>query len=554
MINDFNIFAIGGLDEKDKKMLVLETNSNFYIFNIGIKLPSISKLGINCILPDTDWIKNNQKKIKGIFIGNPSYENIGCLRYINNLLNGIPIYTSKLGKTILNNYFNERSMQKISNYTPYKINIVSEKDDLIIDNIKFKFFNTMSPIPDSFSIAVETKKGWIVIIDDFVIGTFNNKKYVNSLFKIRESLGNILLLIVSSGLVWKSKGFSSPNYNINSFLEKKLDSRNRKIITLIDSDYYLFIQCVEVCRNKQIPFIITNGVFYNNYQYLLNNNYLESNKGYLSLPISKINESENAVIFVIDNKQKIYDSLLKLINGTDIDFKSKDTDEVVILNPIIPGFEIHEAQTVDEIAKKDMNWTRLPKTFIEMKASNEDHKQLYSILQPNYVMPFGGLHSDFIRYKYLIGTDNIIITDNGTIIEFEKGKIKESKKSKTLDIQEKYISNNYISDVNESLLRERKQMSENGVVFLNVLTNKEDKNFNSRCLIESFGVFNENDNDDNEIIEKIKNDVNELVLSVISDPKSDQKELKNSIKKIASKAIEKYSNKTPIILTTLINL
>ncbi len=460
-MNNFNIFAIGGMDEKGKNCLVLEINNDYFLFNVGINLPCYAKLGVNKIVPDIDWIKKNANKIKGIFIGYPSYDNLGTLQYINSIAKNIPIYTSDIGESIINNFFNERSMQKLNDFSKYKIIKVNPGKEFAVENTIFNSFRMISSIPNSLCFSVKTNNGWIVIVDQFIVNGELGNNFKSDLNRIKGTLKDILLLLVGVGNVGKVKEYAGSKYNIDGYLNKELTHKGRKIVCLYDHDYYSFISVLKACKSKQLPFIITSNIFYNNYQYLINNEYI-SNKGLLALPLSKINELENGVIFIINNKQKLFENISKLISGLEHDFKQKENDLVMLITPTIPGFEINEARCVDQIAAKDMYWSRLPKTYSEIKPGNEDHKYLVSTLKPKYIIPINGLYSDFIRYKKLINHAfpwiEVILSENGKLMHFEKDLYNE-KATKTIEIEEKYISNNFLSDMNESLLRERKQMS-----------------------------------------------------------------------------------------------
>ncbi len=548
----FNFFALGGLDEKGKSCLVIEINGEYFLFNLGVNLPHFAKLGINKIIPDTDWLKNNYKKIKAVFLANPTYENINALQYVNIWLKDIPIYTSNIGEFIVNNFFNEKSMQKVGSFCKYKVNVIEPNKEFTIGKTTFNSFRVISSVPNSLAISIKVGDAWVLIIDDYIVNSDIDFNFRNEINRIKSQLKNILLLIVNAGNVSKIKDYTSPKFDITSFLEKELSVKSRKIITLHDHDYYTFLSVLKICRKKSIPFIIGNSVFYKNYQYLTNNNYINS-KGLLALPISKINELENGIIFLVNNKQKIFQDVSKFLIDKDINFEIKENDHLIFLNPIIAGFEIDEAKCVDEIAKKDISWSRLPKTYSEMKAGQEDHKYLISSLKPKYVIPSNGLYSDFVRFKRLVNNNfpktEFIICENGQIVSFNNDEFKIEKKR--LNIQEKYINNNYLSEMNESVLKERKQMSINGIILINILNEKVNEKYVTNCQIESFGLIDKNSSE-NEIMDEIKNTILTFSDEKLNDKNFDKKEYKNSIKKIVQKIIEKQLNKTPVILTTVI--
>ncbi len=203
-----------------------------------------------------------------------------------------------------------------------------------------------------------------------------------------------------------------------------------------------------------------------------------------------------------------------------------------------------------------MSWSRLPKTYAEMKAGNEDHKYLVSALKPKYIMPMNGLYSEFVRYQKLMNKAfpwiEILIAENGKVFNFN-GPNYNSDCKNTIEIEEKYISNNFLSDMNGSLLRERKQMSLNGILMVNVLNKKVEDKIESKCIIESYGLI-DSTTKDQELLKEMTEQIQKFSSEKLVSKEYDQKEYKNDIKKIASKLIEKKLNKTPIVLTTVISL
>ena len=206
-----NFFGLGGLDERDKRCFVLGVDEQYFVFNMGISIPSFSRLGIKKIAPDFTWIEKNKSKIKGIFISSVNFDNVGGLLHLNNIIKDITIYTSEIGKVILESFFNKNSMKNIKNYSDYNVKVVKPLEEIKLGNANITPFLILNSTPNSLGFAFNTKDGAVVILDDFMIGTENEKWYKNNIYQINQiTKNNNLLLITSVGNISKPYGFSSP--------------------------------------------------------------------------------------------------------------------------------------------------------------------------------------------------------------------------------------------------------------------------------------------------------------------------------------------------------
>ena len=142
-----NFFGLGGLDERDKRCFVLGVDEQYFVFNMGISIPSFSRLGIKKIAPDFTWIEKNKSKIKGIFISSVNFDNVGGLLHLNNVIKDIPIYTSEIGKVILESFFNKNSMKNIKNYSDYTVKVVKPLEEIKLGNANITPFLILNSTP-----------------------------------------------------------------------------------------------------------------------------------------------------------------------------------------------------------------------------------------------------------------------------------------------------------------------------------------------------------------------------------------------------------------------
>lgn len=556
-MSNINFFSLGGMDENEKACYVLEVNDNYYVFNLGITIPVYTKLGIKKVIPYIDWIEQNAKLIKGIFIGNATHRNMGALQYVYDKIKNIPIYTSKIGSVVLKSYLNKKSMQKYPNFTDLNIKVLEPHKNCNIGPIEIIPFRVATSLPDSYGWIIKTNDGNIVYIDEFIISSDRNNAFINDITKINLfTKGKNLLLINNVGNIAKNAGFTSPNHKSKHFYNEIINRsiNNRVIVGCFDTDIHTFLTLAQIAKEKSIPFIIYNPIFMNVFA-TISNEGMFSNKGLLLLPIHKINEMKRGIVLLSSTPDRLFSKLISLTNDEDDILKLKKSDKVILGFKTISGFEKIEAEIMDRYAKLDISVQSIPKTILKMEASIEDHKFLVNELKPKYIIPTLGMYSEVIKYGNAlkeVGYDenNIAMLDNGEIFSLVDGvHVKQNKK---IDVHEVYVGSQGILDEGENILQERQIMSENGIIFYSLEMGENNKFKDSSIEMKHFGVVTD-DKVNNDWFNQLEKETFSYASKVLEETKKyDAKEFKQIIKKHIAKSIEKTFMKTPIIIVTII--
>lgn len=556
-MSNINFFSLGGMDENEKSCYVLEVNDNYYVFNLGITIPVYTKLGIKKVIPYIDWIEQNAKLIKGIFIGNATHRNMGALQYVYDKIKNIPIYTSKIGSVVLKSYLNKKSMQKYPNFTDLNIKVLEPHKNCNIGPIEITPFRVVTSLPDSYGWIIKTNEGNIIYIDEFIISSDNNNAFINDITKINLfTKGKNLLLINNVGNVAKNSGFTSPNHKSKHFYNEIINRsiHNRVIVGCFDTDIHTFLTLAQIAKEKSIPFVIYNPIFMNVFA-TISNEGMFSNKGLLLLPIHKINEMKRGIVLLSSTPDRLFSKLISLTNNEDDILKLKKSDKVILGFKTISGFEKIEAEIMDRYAKLDISVQSIPKTILKMEASIEDHKFLVNELKPKYIIPTLGMYSEVIKYGNAlkeVGYDdnNIIMLNNGEMFSLVDGV--HVKQNKRIDVHEIYVGSQGILDEGENILQERQVMSENGIVFYSLEMDENNKFKETSVEIKHFGVVT-NDQVNIDWFKQLEKETFNYASKALEETKKyDAKEFKQVVKKHIAKSIEKVFMKTPIIIVTII--
>ncbi|MCF0217694.1 MAG: ribonuclease J [Malacoplasma sp.] len=557
-MSKITFFPLGGMDENEKACYVLEIDGKYYLINLGISVPVYKTLGIKKVIPYMEWVKKNEKLIEGIFIGNASYRNIGAIQYCYNYIKNIPIYTSKLGATILKAHFNKKSMQKHPDFKNLKIEVLEPLKPFNLGKIKITPFRVTTSLPDSFGFIISANNENIIYIDEFVVSSGKNSAFLSDIDKLPMLTykQNNLLLINNVGNADKNSGFTAPNYQTKDFYNDIITTGNDKrlIVACYYHDIHTFLTLAQIAKERQIPFIVYNPIFINVFNEIVSNKYFDSSN-LLMLPINKINEIEKGIVVVSSTPDRLFSKLLSISNDQDDILALKKSDTVVLGFKVESGFEKAHAEILDAYAQIHIDIRSLPKTILSIEASQEDHKFLTYLVKPKYIIPTLAQYYQMVKYRNCLTQigfhpDNVITMYNGEIATFNNGTYVPSKKR--VDIHEMYVGSQGILTEGANIFQERRIMSESGIVFCAIKYDEKNKTIDKNNFeILPYAVLPE-EKETKAFFENLKEEAYTCATNAIKKMNNnDFKELKSIVKKFISKQIDKTYEKSPIVIVSI---
>lgn len=556
MQEKIKISALGGLDESGKNLYVIEINDEIYILDAGIKYPDKHTPGVDVIIPDFKYLKENQEKIKAYIISHGHDDQMSALPYLYKNIPA-PVYCSRVTKILI-----ERKTKDYGLKINYDFHIVRGGETITIGKNDFTFVEMTHSLPESLAICVNTSYGYIVYTSDFIAdfgAPINHQMNIALLAKIAEKG---VFLLMSESCDASKQGHTSPGHRITPLLHSLIVNQKGRI--------YVSLYSQNAFNQKEL---IDLAIKYNKKILYLNQEDFEliSNIEYTKQPLSRdkfikyedINRvSEQDLIVVITGAgEDLFNTLNQIATGIyqgrNIEFKENDT--FVIASPSVSGTEVISIQTIDNIYKtgaKVLNLTR--KDIASMHAREEDLKMLLALLKPKYYLPVKGDYVSLMtNAKIALNSDlgfthnNIFVFDNGMILNIENG-IARPDFNNMLPVGDLMVDSNSIGSVKNEIIEERKKMACDGVIVIASTVNK-----NTRSLIagpdvqmRGFIFLKNSENIVNEILD-IYNTHVELYLNNQFD------DIETTIEKIKDK-IYKYvrheTGKNPLILPHIIEI
>ena len=541
------MFSLGGLDENGKNMFVIEINKNIFIFEAGIKYADELTLGIDYLIPNINYLKENAKRIKGIFLTHGHEENVGAVPHIIEEIGSIPVYGSKYTLDMVREDLYEKHI-KCNDLIELKAHVPIE-----IEGTKIFPVSQSHSVPGNYGYAIYTDDGVIFYASDYVIDPLMKGPYKTDIGKIAYiGKQNVLCLLTESYYADK-EGFTSPKHRISKLIRETLNNTDGRIIfNVLDSHLYRIQELINEVEKTDRKLIIMGKRLKKIIDTALENHYLTMNRKILG-DLSNIND-KNAVILSANEKDKPYYNIMRIVNGFDKFIKLSEDDTVFLATPVYENREKTFYHLLDEISKTGADIVTIPsKEYLSYHASSEDLMTLIDLLGPKYYFPIRGEYKNQVQnanVASLVGIkdENIILKENGDVVTIVDGVLKEDYEK--VESGSILIDGGSSDDIGEVVLKDREMLSDNGIMIISVTLNKQTKEIVSGPEILTRGFVYVRDS--YELLGEIKKKSEEIIrLNTSSSNYVEYNKIKNSIREEISKYLISQTGNKPMIITVM---
>ena len=545
-MSKIKLFSLGGLNENGKNMFVMEIDDDILVFEAGLKYSDECTLGIDYIIPNIDYLKQNVKRIKGVFLTHGHDENVGALVDIYKYLDNVKVYGSKFTMDIVKKEFESYKVDT-TNLVEIKVNKA-----ITIGSVKVFPVSLSHSIPDNFGYAVYTNDGVIFYGSDFVFDAVMRGSYQTDIGKLAYIGKQGVLCLLSESIYADRTGYTTPNHRIEGLIAKTLNKAPGRIIfNVLNSHLYRIQELFNEVMKTDKKIVIMGKRLQNIVNYSLDNGYLHIDRKFIG-DLSNLND-KNAIILNTNEREKPYANMIRIINGYDKFIKIEPTDTVFLATPIYEGREKTFYKMLDDIAKIGADSVILsPRKYLSYHASSEDLMMMLELMQPKYYFPIKGEYRNQVANANLaemvgIPPENIILKENGYVATFENGELVEDYlKIPTGSIS---IDGDSSDDIGEVVLKDRELLSQNGIIIITATMNKKTKKILVGPEILTRGFIYVKDS--TEIIDKIKEICSKVIIENTYPNYIDYTKIKNTIREQLSNYLFNATGNKPMIITVM---
>lgn len=551
-MNDTRIIILGGLGEVGKNMYCVMHNDAIVIIDAGVRFPEGEIMGVDYILPDFTFLKENEDKIQALLITHGHEDHIGGVPYLLQNVNIPAVYAPNHAKELIAVKLQDRNI-RFDNLYGY-----DDKTKLKFKDIEVEFFRITHSIPDSHGISITTPDGRIVTTGDykFDLTPIGPMADLYKMAKLGEEGVDVLISDSTNAL---NEGFSASESVVDETLNEMFGKwkNNRIIIATFASNIYRVKHIFETCFKYNRKICIFGRSMENNINISLNGGYID-HKELLVSPEEANNLKPNEVCILCTGSQgEPLAALSRIANGTHKQIKLRPDDVVIFSSSAIPGNALSISKTINKLYLKGVKvYTNnvLQDLHTSGHANEEEIKLMIRLIKPKYLMPF---HGDYRMLKKQanigincgIPKENTFILKNGDELILKNHTLTRGRSYSGQDI---YVDGNRIGEIGGAVIKDRQIMAKDGilVVIINVDMKKRELLITPNITTRGFILVNENE----ELIHKIENKAEETIKAALQNPRSTFATLKSDITDTLYPFINSLTGRKPIILPVILDI
>jgi ribonuclease J len=549
-----SIYALGGINEIGKNMYVVQYGDDIVVIDCGGMFPDESLLGIDLIIPDISYLEENQEKIRALVVTHGHEDHIGGIPYFLKKLN-VPIYATQFTLGLIELKLEEHRLKRDTKLIP-----INAESELELGQLKVSFFTVAHSIPDCLGIVFHTPEGVVVHTGDFKFDLTPANNQPADIHKMAAIGQQGVLCLVSESTNAERPGLTPSEQKVGTHMDEAFLKAEGKIFV---STFASNVNRVQQVVNSSI---MTGRKLALIGRSMVNVISVAMERGYIHIPEGMLIEPkevealapEKVTILCTGSQGEPMAALARLASGNYRDVSIYPGDTVILAASPIPGNERDVSRIIDNLFQLGANVIYGSGSTTGMHVSGhgyqEDLKLMLTLMKPKYFIPIHGEYRMLHHHRQLaesVGVErgNTFIIRNGDVVDFVDG---EARQTRSIPSGDTYVDGMGVGDIGEIVLRDRRQLSEDGMVVIVLTLSKRDyKIIQGPDTITRGFVFVKDSED-------LLREVNQLVKKTIGDLSEENIRQWNVIKQSIKKSVGQYlyaqTKRKPMILPVIIEI
>lgn len=546
------VIPLGGLGEVGKNITVIEYGEEIIVVDCGMTFPDSEMYGIDVVIPDVTYLVNNKDRLKGFFITHGHEDHIGAIPYILKQINA-PIYATNLTIGLIQNKLEEHKMLDI-----VELNVVKPGDTIALEKLKVEFIRTNHSIADSCALAIHTPLGIVVHTGDIKVDFTPVDGKVIDLQRLAKIGKQGVLLLMADSTNACHPGYTMSEKTVGETLDNLFSKgTGRIIVATFASNIHRLQQIINSSIKYGRKIAFSGRSMEKISEVAIKLGYLDMPEGLLiDLKDLKLYNSNQITIVTTGSQGEPMSALTRMASSTHKNIQIEKDDMIIISANPIPGNEKAVSKVINELTQKGANviYKSIEEIHVSGHACEQELKLLQSILKPKYFMPVHGEYKHLRKHILIaeevgLEKEKSFILENGDVLSLNRKSACISGKVQAGNILVDGIG---IGDVGNIVLRDRKNLSKDGIINIIVAIEKESRSIVSGPDIVTRGFIYVRESE--ELVNQIKEISYDSIQSSIDKNIFKWSEIKNNIRNDVGSFIYSKTKRKPIIVPIIMEV
>ena len=546
------VIPLGGLGEIGKNITVIEYGDEIVVVDCGMTFPDSEMYGIDVVIPDVTYLVNNIEKVKGFFITHGHEDHIGAIPYILKQVN-VPIFATNLTVGLIESKLEEHKMLDIVN-----LNVVKPGDIIKLDKLKVEFIRTNHSIADSCSLAIHTPLGIIVHTGDFKVDFTPVDGNVIDLQRFAKLGKQGVLLLMADSTNACHPGYTMSEKTVGEKLDNLFSKgKGRIIVATFASNIHRLQQIINssIKYGRKVAFSGRSMEKISDVAVKLG--YLDMPEGLLvDLKDLRLYNNDQITIVTTGSQGEPMSALTRIASSTHKNIQIEKDDMIIISASPIPGNEKAVSRVINELTHKgaEVIYKSIEEIHVSGHACEQELKLIHSILKPKYFVPVHGEYKHLRKHILIaeevgLEKEKSFILENGDVLSLSRKSACIAKKVQAGNI---LVDGSGVGDVGNIVLRDRKNLSRDGIINVIVAIEKESHAIvgGPDIITRGFVYVRESE----ELVNEIKQISYESIQKSIDNNVFKWSEIKNNIRNDVGSFIYSKTKRKPIIVPIIMEV
>jgi ribonuclease J len=548
--NSIKVITLGGVGEIGKNMYLVEVDTDIFVIDAGLMFPEEEMLGIDIVIPDMSYLAENRDRVKAIFLTHGHEDHIGALSYLLRQVEA-PIFGTKLTIALANAKLKEQEYSGTANFIE-----VDSNSSIDLDTVEVSFFRTNHSIPDSIGVCVHTSEGAIVYTGDFKFDQAATRLYKPDIGKMATIGDHGVLCLLSDSTEAEKPGYTTSEALVESEMSHAFyNAKGRIIAACFASDINRIQHVFNAASENNRKVAVVGESLERIYHIALDLGYLEVADD-LIIPVNEIKEykDQEIVVLMTGSQGEPIEALQKMAKQSAKIVNIQQGDTVLIAASPLKGSELLISKTVDMLYRAGANVISGRTIHVSSHGSQEELKFMINLMKPKFFIPVHGEYRQLMSHRKLainvgLNDEQILIPDRGDVVEVHKDKITISGKVPSGNV---LIDGIGVGDVGNIVLRDRRFLSQDGILIVVVTLTRQDKRIAAGPEIISRGFVYVRESE--KLMEESSKLVRTIVEKNLSKPAFDWATLKQNIRDDLNRYLFEKTKRRPMILPIIMEV